>query len=149
MGWRSASTCAFGVHEGKLWTEIETAFPEDALRWRRRDPAFEPPGGESLSTLYARCIGVVSELAAAHAGQTIAVVAHGGVLDCLYRAATRIDLQAPRSWVLGNASVNRVLHSPQGFSLVGWNDDQHLQGLTLDDPGVPGFMPPVNQAVKA
>ncbi|WP_423595629.1 histidine phosphatase family protein [Roseateles sp. MS654] len=140
---------AFGVHEGKLWTEIETAFPEDALRWRRRDPAFEPPGGESLSTLYARCIGVVSELAAAHAGQTIAVVAHGGVLDCLYRAATRIDLQAPRSWVLGNASVNRVLHSPQGFSLVGWNDDQHLQGLTLDDPGVPGFMPPVNQAVKA
>ena len=140
---------AFGAHEGKLWTEIETAFPEDALRWRRRDPAFEPPGGESLSTLYARCIGVVSELAAAHAGQTIAVVAHGGVLDCLYRAATRIDLQAPRSWVLGNASVNRVLHSPQGFSLVGWNDDQHLQGLTLDDPGVPGFMPAVNQAVTA
>jgi probable phosphoglycerate mutase len=62
-------------------------------------------------------------------------------MDCLYRAATRIDLQAPRSWVLGNTSVNRLLHSPQGFSLVGWNDDQHLQGLTLDDPGVPGFMP--------
>lgn len=140
---------AFGVHEGKLWTEIETESPADALRWRRRDPAFEPPGGESLTTLYARCIAVVSELAAAHAGQTIAVVAHGGVLDCLYRAATRIDLQAPRSWVLGNASVNRLLHSPQGFTLIGWNDDQHLQGLALDDPGVPGFMPAAGQTAKA
>lgn len=140
---------AFGIHEGKLWTEIEAGFPEDALRWRRRDPDFEPPGGESLITLYARCIAVVSELAAAHAGQTIAVVAHGGVMDCLYRAATRIDLQAPRSWVLGNTSVNRLLHSPQGFSLIGWNDDQHLQGLALDDPGVPGFMPAVTATARA
>ena len=140
---------AFGRHEGKLWTEIESGFPEDALRWRRRDPDFEPPGGESLVTLYARCIAVVSELAAAHAGQTIAIVAHGGVMDCLYRAATRIDLQAPRSWVLGNTSVNRLLYSPQGFSLVGWNDDQHLQGLALDDPGVPGSMPVAVATAKA
>lgn len=140
---------AFGVHEGRLWTEIEATFPEDALRWRRRDPDFQPPGGESLRMLDARVTAVVSELAARHAGQTIAVVAHGGVLDCLYRAATRIDLQAPRSWVLGNASVNRLLHSPQGFTLVGWNDDQHLQGLTLDDPGVPGFIPATPQAIKA
>ena len=140
---------AFGVHEGKLWAEVEAAFPEDALRWRRRDPDFEPSGGESLTALYARCIAVVSELATAHAGQTIAIVAHGGVLDCLYRAATRIDLQAPRSWVLGNASINRLLHSPQGFSLVGWNDDHHLHGLALDDPGVPGFMPTAPQTAKA
>jgi len=140
---------AFGLHEGKLWTEIEADFPEDALRWRRRDPDFEPPGGESLNALYARCVAVVAELAAAHAGQTIAVVAHGGVLDCLYRAATRIDLQAPRSWVLGNASVNRLLHSAGGFALVGWNDDQHLQGLSLDDPGVPGFMPATPAAARA
>ena len=140
---------AFGIHEGKLWTEIESGFPEDALRWRRRDPDFEPPGGESLVTLYARCIAVVSELAAAHAGQTIAIVAHGGVMDCLYRAATRIDLQAPRSWVLSNTSINRLLRSPQGFSLVGWNDDQHLQGLTLDDPGVPGFIPAATATARA
>ncbi|MBO9686799.1 histidine phosphatase family protein [Roseateles chitosanitabidus] len=140
---------AFGIHEGKLWTEIEAESPEDALRWRRRDPSFGPPGGESLDQLSARVVAVVSELAAAHAGQTIAVVAHGGVLDALYRAATRIDLQAPRSWVLGNASVNRLLYSPQGFTLVGWNDDQHLHGLTLDDPGVPGFMPSASQTAKA
>lgn len=140
---------SFGAHEGKRWVDIEAEFPEDALRWRQRDPAFEPPGGESLTTFHARCIEAVASLAAAHPGQTIAVVAHGGVLDSLYRAATRVDLQAPRSWMLGNASINRLLYSPQGFSLVGWNDDQHLQGLVLDDPGVPGFIPAAPQPARA
>ena len=55
------------------------------------------------------------------------VVAHGGVLDILYRAATRMDLQAPRTWTLANASINRVLWSPEGPSLVGWGDVSHLQ----------------------
>lgn len=132
---------SFGRFEGRLWAEIEAEYPEAAVRWKQRDPSFEPPGGESLDTFYARCIEAASSIALAHAGQTVALVAHGGVLDCLYRAATHVDLQAPRSWLLGNASINRLLHTPQGFSLVGWNDDHHLQGLTLDDAGVPGFMP--------
>lgn len=132
---------SFGRFEGRLWAEIEAEDPEAAVRWKQRDPAFEPPGGESLNTFFARCIEAASSIALAHAGQTVALVAHGGVLDCLYRAATHVDLQAPRSWLLGNASINRLLHTPQGFSLVGWNDDHHLQGLTLDDAGVPGFMP--------
>ncbi len=132
---------SFGRFEGRLWADIEADYPEAAVRWKQRDPTFEPPGGESLTTFYARCIEAASSIALAHAGQTVALVAHGGVLDCLYRAATHVDLQAPRSWLLGNASINRLLHTPQGFSLVGWNDDHHLQGLALDDAGVPGFMP--------
>jgi probable phosphoglycerate mutase len=56
----------------------------------------------------------------------VLVLTHGGVLDCLYRAATRVSLQAPRSWQLGNASINRLLCTPQGLALVGWNDDAHL-----------------------
>ena len=60
-------------------------------------------------------------------GETIALVAHGGVLDCLYRAATRADLQAPRSWLLGNASINRLLYADEGFTLVGWSDTRHLE----------------------
>ncbi|MEN9385092.1 MAG: hypothetical protein RL323_2235, partial [Pseudomonadota bacterium] len=68
-----------------------------------------------------------------HLGQQIAIVAHGGVLDVLYRAATQIDLQAPRSWKLGNAAINRVLWSPEGFSLVGWGDDAHLNDESLEE----------------
>lgn len=90
-------------------------------------------GGETLAAFYARCIGTIERIAAAHPGKTVVIVAHGGVMDCLYRAATRLALDAPRSWTLGNAAINRLLYSPEGFSLIGWNDDAHLQGLSLDE----------------
>jgi len=123
----------FGVFEGMTFTEIEQRWPEQSARWRRRDPDFGAEGGETLSAFYARSIATTTRLAAAHPGQTIMVVTHGGVLDCLYRAASRIALDAPRSWKLGNASINRLLYTPQGFTLVGWSDDHHLEGAPLDE----------------
>jgi 2,3-bisphosphoglycerate-dependent phosphoglycerate mutase len=123
----------FGAFEGFTWKEIEERWPEASERWRKRDLSFAPEGGESLPVFYERCVGTASRLAAAHAGQTIALVAHGGVMDCLYRAASRIDLQAPRSWQLGNASINRVLYTPEGFMLVGWSDTFHLDDETRDE----------------
>jgi len=117
----------FGSFEGLTFDEIAQHHPLDAQRWRRREPGFSPGNGESLERFYARCVDACSALAARHRGQTILVVAHGGVLDCLYRAATRLALDAPRSWQLGNAAVNRLLHTDAGFTLVGWNDNQHLQ----------------------
>lgn len=118
----------FGHFEGRTHAEIEATWPEDAQRWRQREPGFQPGGGEALTPFYARCVATVCELAAAHPGQAVAIVAHGGVLDCLYRAAVGVALDAPRSWQLGNASINRLLFNGEGLSLVGWNDDAHLAG---------------------
>lgn len=73
-----------------------------------------------------RILGTTNELASRHIGQQIVLVAHGGVLDVLYRAATGQDLQAARSWNLGNAAINRLLWTPQSLTLVGWADTQHL-----------------------
>lgn len=117
----------FGIFEGMTFAEIEQRWPEASQRWRQRDPAFGPEGGETLASFYARCVATASRIAAAHAGQTIAMVAHGGVLDCLYRAGSRIELQAPRTWHLGNAGINRLLYTPEGFTLVGWGDTLHLE----------------------
>lgn len=120
---------AFGVFEGLTFDEIAQRHPQGAERWRRRDPDFGPEGGETLQAFFDRSVEVAQRLAAAHRGESIALVAHGGVLDCLYRAATRLPLQAPRTWQVSNASINRLLWTPEGFTLVGWNDDAHLQDL--------------------
>lgn len=119
----------FGAWEGKAHADIAAQQPLQAQRWHRREPGFQPGGGESLEQFFARCVPAVADLAARHPGQAIAVVAHGGVLDCLYRAATGLALDAPRSWVLGNASINRLLWHGEGFALVGWDDQSHLHGL--------------------
>ena len=124
----------FGDFEGKTFAEIELLLPEQAIRWRKRDPEFAPSGGESLLNLRGRVIEAAERLAADHPGELIALVGHGGVMDVLYREATRLELQAPRTWALGNAAINRLLWSPQGFSLVGWADTQHLDDDdSLDD----------------
>ena len=117
----------FGAFEGLSYAEISQRWPEQSQRWRRRDPEFGAPGGETLNQFYARSVSTAARLAALHPGQTIALVSHGGVMDCLYRAASRVSLDAPRSWQLGNASINRLLYTPQGFTLVGWSDAGHLE----------------------
>jgi 2,3-bisphosphoglycerate-dependent phosphoglycerate mutase len=123
----------FGIFEGSTYADIEHLWPQGARRLRQRDIGYGPEGGETLERFDARSVACATRLAARHPGETIALVAHGGVLDCLYRAATRIDLQAPRTWHLGNASINRLLYSATGFSLVGWGDTLHLQGVALDE----------------
>ena len=122
----------FGDFEGKTFAEIEVLLPEQSLRWRKRDPEFYPAGGESLVALRTRVMEVAERLAALHPGEQIALVGHGGVMDVLYRAATRLDIQAPRTWALGNAAINRLLWTPEGFALIGWADMQHLDDV-LDE----------------
>ncbi|EJL76977.1 histidine phosphatase family protein [Variovorax sp. 2RAF20] len=125
---------AFGNFEGLSFAEIEATLPVQARLWRERDPEFEPEGGESLLMFRDRVTGVAAELAARHPGELVVLVAHGGVMDVLYRAATRQELQAPRTWQLGNAAINRMLWTPEGFSLVGWSDTAHLTaGDALDE----------------
>ena len=124
----------FGAFEGKTFKEIEADLPEDAMRWRKRDPHWEPPkGGESLIALNQRIRNTLNTLAAKHPGEHIAVFAHGGVIDILYRIATGQDLLAPRTWALTNTAINRLLWTPNSVSLVGWADTSHLDEVSRDE----------------
>jgi 2,3-bisphosphoglycerate-dependent phosphoglycerate mutase len=117
----------FGSFEGRTYKEIDESWPEHAALWRQRDLHYQPGGGETLHSFNERSVSTVLKLAAVHPGQSIAIVAHGGVLDCVYRAAVRVELKAPRSWQIENAVINRLLWTPQGLSLVGWADASHLE----------------------
>lgn len=116
----------FGEFEGMSFTQIEARWPEQAAAWRRRDPDFGARGGEVLRDFRTRIVATIERLAAAHRGEQILLVTHGGVLDLLYREATRLALDAPRTWELANAGINRLLHGHQGLMLVGWADTAHL-----------------------
>lgn len=123
----------FGRFEGHSFQELNERFPEEAEQWRRRVPEWAPPGGgESLLAFRARILDAVNTLAAAHLGQHIVIVSHGGALDVLYRAATGLGLQDARTWRLGNAALNRLLWTPEsGLTLVGWADEAHLENAPL------------------
>lgn len=68
-----------GEWEGKTWQELQAAYPEE---WQARLADivhYQVPGGESLLGMAERVRTVVRELVAAHPGEDILVVAHGGV----------------------------------------------------------------------
>ncbi len=123
----------FGIFEGQTYAQIATGWPEESRRWRQRDPHFAPHGGETLSQVRDRVARTVDALASQHQGAQIVLVAHGGVMDALYRLATRQDIESPRTWELGNAAINRLLWTPDGLSLVGWSDTRHLDESALDE----------------
>ncbi len=129
----------YGGFEGLLYSEIAARFPRDFAAWQARDvDAVLPPGknrGESFRAFFERTTGAIAAHAAAHPGKTIAVVAHGGVLECAYRAALGLSLETPRDFKVLNASVNRFVVEEGGLRLVSWGEVSHLQPAVLDDVG--------------
>jgi probable phosphoglycerate mutase len=126
---------AFGKFEGQTYTAIAEQWPEEARLWRIRDPDFAPVGGESPVQVLARVARTVDDIASRHLGEQIVLVSHGGVMDMLYRLATQQSVNTPRTWDLGNAAINRLLWTPEGLTLVGWADTQHLDGAQRDEFG--------------
>src|SRR5690606_16160386 len=79
----------YGRFEGRTYEEIERIDASAYRRWREREPAFAlPGGGETLLALHQRVEAALRDLARRHTGETVAVVTHGGVLDCAFRVAT-------------------------------------------------------------
>ena len=88
---------------------------------------------ETFRQFYARSVDAILCWAAAHPGQSIAVVAHGGVLECAYRAATGLPLETPRTFAVLNASINRFTVDNGKLRLVDWGGVAHLAPRALDE----------------
>lgn len=125
---------AYGIFQGHDSHEIAQRYPDDYARWQTRDPGFAPAGGESVRTFYHRIVHAVADIVAKHPGGRIACVTHGGVLDCIYRYARGLALDAPRDYPLLNTSINRVEFDEAGAATVlEWADVAHLNGASDDD----------------
>ena len=129
----------YGGFEGLLYSEIAERFPREFAAWQARDvDGVLPPGanrGESFRQFYQRATGAIAFHAAAHPGRTIALVAHGGVLECAYRQALGLSLETPRDFKVLNASVNRFVVEEGGLRLLSWGEVGHLRPAVLDDVG--------------
>jgi probable phosphoglycerate mutase len=127
----------YGGFEGLLYAEIEQRFPVEFAAWQGRDiDGALPPGvnrGESFREFNARVTTAILGWAAAHPGQTLALVAHGGVLECAHRAALGMALETPRSFSIHNASINRFTVSAGALALQSWGEVAHLAAAALDE----------------
>ncbi|MBY4898922.1 histidine phosphatase family protein [Cupriavidus sp. AU9028] len=123
----------YGVLEGMTYAEVAERRAEDFACWQARVPGWAPEQGESLHGFHERAVEAVLALVRRHPGERIALVTHGGVLDCLYREATGMTLEAPREHALLNAGINRLRCDGQRLTVSQWADVSHLQAVTLDE----------------
>jgi len=127
----------YGGFEGLLYSEIAARFPLEFAAWQARNvDAVLPPGqnqGETFRGFFERATKAILGHAARHPGQTLALVAHGGVLECAYRAALGLPLETPRDFKVHNASINRFVVEQGALTLVSWGEIAHLRQTALDD----------------
>lgn len=118
----------FGSFQGHTVDEIAQRWPDEFRAWRARDPAWALPGGESGDEFIARVLAALHDIAVEHAGRTVAVVTHGGVLDVAYRRARSLSWDAPREHQMLNAAINRlsVATKPLRLTVLDWADSAHL-----------------------
>jgi 2,3-bisphosphoglycerate-dependent phosphoglycerate mutase len=116
----------FGVFEGLTHTEIKQRYPEDYDRFASRDPHYAMPGGETAVEFQHRCLACLAEIAERHGGETTVVVAHGLVLDAMYRAALGMKLDQPRGFPLLNCSINTFRYAGGAWNAHAMCDVTHL-----------------------
>ena len=118
----------FGMLEGLQASTIQAQHPVLWAGWLQQDLDFAAPGGESQRQFYTRVLAAVQALAAAHAGQRLVVVTHGGVLDMLWRSAHALPLTGLRECLIPNTGLNRLRWAGGALHVDVWGDDAHLVG---------------------
>ena len=119
----------FGVVDGMRVDDIKAQHAAAWAQWLRFDADGGMPGGETARQFHARVMEALRSLAYQHAGHTVMVVTHGGVLDMVWRTARGLGLSGPRQSDIPNAGLNRVRLQGDAIEIVHWADTQHLADL--------------------
>lgn len=127
----------YGGFEGLTYEEAQAAYPEAYAAFTQRIPEVPmPAGGESLNAFHARVVACLETLAAAHSGERLILVSHGGVLDILNRFARGLALSAPRDFLIPNAGINWLVRRDGQWGIGPWAQTAHLAEVSLDElPG--------------
>lgn len=124
----------YGIFQGLTAAEGAERYPEAYALYRARDPHYAFDNGESMTDLAARVAEAVDWMLRHHAGQTLAAVTHGGVLDILYRKATGRPLHTPRDFDIPNCALNWFRFDAHGWHLEAWADRHHLENVLVETP---------------
>ncbi len=118
----------FGAGEGLSYDEIDRLYPGAFSRARVTDPDYRIPGGESRRDFHERVVSTVEAIARRHAGETVVLVTHGGVLSTLYRHVHSIALEKAHAIAITNASFNSLAFDGSRWRVDTWNCTRHLPG---------------------
>jgi len=98
----------FGEFEGRTYDEIAAMYPDLYQQWMEHPTETRFPGGESFPEMRTRVIAATRDLRSRHAGQSIALVTHGGVIRIIL--ADALGMEAANIFRIGQrySAINAV-----------------------------------------
>jgi len=124
----------YGGFEGMLYQEISQRYPDAHAAWQARELDARFPAGahvaETLREFAQRAVDTITRLAAGP-HRRLALVSHGGVLECAYRFAQGLGFSRARDFEIRNASINRFAWDGRQLQLLHWGDTEHLRQAEL------------------
>lgn len=115
-----------GTWEGLTRDQVHARFPDEVAALARGEDV-PVGGGERWSDVARRVRGAYDALRARHLGQSVLLVAHGGVIITLLGDLLGVDPAPPR--VLGkltNTAISALDHGDDGVRLRTYNDALHV-----------------------
>jgi len=127
----------YGGFEGLRHEEIAQRYPRDYAAWKAREPDVRYPEGErvaeTMREFSARVVAAITGLVTSGTDRKIAIVTHGGVLECIYRWSRHSGFGHARDFDIFNASINRLQWDGQHLHILQWGDVSHLDASALDE----------------
>jgi broad specificity phosphatase PhoE len=127
---------ALGEHDpgdtvdGMRFADFIAAHPD--WSWGADPYADGFPGGETIAGFHLRVGTAVSRIVREHAGSTIVIVCHGGVIDAVLRQLMRAPMTGSFELFATNTSLTEfVTATRDGWRMVRYNDAAHLAGLPV------------------
>jgi broad specificity phosphatase PhoE len=122
----------YGAWEGIPEDQVEERWADLYAKWRSAPHLVRPPGGETLAEVRERALGALGEIAARHAGSTLAAVSHRVVNKVLLCAALGLGDDAFWRIRQDTACLNALTSENGRLAVVVMNDTCHLRGLEKD-----------------
>lgn len=120
-----------GEIEGWSWEKIYAHYPVESRSFSREQLYVQMPGGEKGVDFQCRIEAFITALQAKHSGKRILLVAHGGVLQRIFRMVGGIPDGRRLIPLAGNASVSTFIYRDDvgAWQLTSWNRCDHLKDI--------------------
>jgi alpha-ribazole phosphatase/probable phosphoglycerate mutase len=116
----------YGGWEMQRERDIRRREPVQYGLMRDEDPAWQPPGGETLEQVQVRTAAALDRIARTHRGQHVLVISHGTAIACMLSGV----LAMPATHILrietANCGLSHVTHRAGRFGLELLNETSFL-----------------------
>ncbi len=119
----------YGAWEQEEEREIARRYPEQHRLMRDEDPAWQPPGGETIAMVRARTAAAFRRIVRTHPHQTVLVVSHGTAINCLVAELLAIAPSHTFRFSVSNCGLSEVVMHRSHPVVLRLNDSAHLSGL--------------------